>query len=190
MLKSTLILIALLGGLAIMPGDDIELAQDRPPAPVTVYQHPELDTTTTTVVPEPVRSVKITAQVVWADDRRQPTPPPTTIELLGIMHHCPQWEAEAIRQGWPIDQLDRLDHVMWRESRCDPDAHNTDDPGSGSYGLLQLNAAWCQPNQYWPDGWLQTNGGIDSCDDLFDPAINLRAAVLIWHNSDWNPWRT
>ena len=74
MLKQIALSGACLAGLAIMPGDDIELAQDTPPIPVTVYQHPTLDTTTTTAAPEPVRTVKITAQVVWADDRRQPTP--------------------------------------------------------------------------------------------------------------------
>jgi len=190
MIRYLILMIAILIGMYVEGSNDADLAQDRPPVPVTIYQHPTLDTTTTTIVPTPVRSVEITAEVVWADERREPAPPPTTIELPGIMHHCPQWEAEAIRQGWPIDQLDRLDHVMWRESRCDPTQHNPDDPGSGSYGLLQLNSHWCAPSRYWPDGWLQTNGGIDTCDDLFDPAVNLRAAVLIWHNSGWNPWRT
>ncbi len=189
MLKHTLILIALLGGLAIMPGDDIELAQDTPPIPVTVYQHPDLDpTTTTTVVPEPVRSVKITAQVVWADDRREPTPPAPDIPPM--MDRCPQWQTIALEQGWPADEqlLNTLDRVIYRESRCDPTQHNPDDPMGGSHGLTQLNGFWCRPTQYWPDGWLQTHDELATCDDLYDPATNLRAALLIWHNSGWGPW--
>ena len=55
---------------------------DLPPA---VYQHPER-TTTTTVTPEPVRSVQITAPVIWADERRQPAPPTT---LPTVFEKCP-----------------------------------------------------------------------------------------------------
>lgn len=189
-MKAFALFVTLLGALAIMPGDDIEFARDTPPIPVTVYQHPDLDPTTTTEpeVPEPVRSVEITAQVVWADDRREPTPPPAPVPQM--MERCPEWQAEALAQGWPSDPklLAKLDRVIYRESRCDPTQHNPDDPMGGSHGLMQINGFWCRPTQYWADGWLQAQDAVLDCPDLYDPAINLRAGLLIWHNSGWGPW--
>ena len=193
-----------------MVGFLVVTALDEPPKPVdatpvvTYYRHGPVSRVTAGDAKAPAASVETgpvttTAEVVWADERREPAtmsaqevpveePAEVEPEQPGIMHHCPQWEAEAVRQGWPVDQLNRLDHIMWRESRCLPDAHNADDPGSGSYGLLQLNSFWCSPSRFWPDGWLQTHVGIDSCDDLFHPATNLRAALFVYNNSGWNPW--
>jgi hypothetical protein len=189
MLKPIALSAACLAGLAIMPGDDIELAQDTPPIPVTVYQHPDLDTTTSSTIPEPVRSVEITAEVVWADEQRQPTTTVVTT-IPPMMDRCPEWQTVALEQGWPADEqlLNTLDRVIYRESRCDPTQHNPEDPMGGSHGLTQLNGFWCRPTQYWPDGWLQTHDELATCDDLYDPATNLRAALLIWHNSGWAPW--
>ena len=123
--------------------------------------------------------VAVTTTVVWADSRRQPQPPAattTTTTLPGIMHHCPQWEAEAIAQGWPLDQLDRLDHVIWRESRCLPDAHNGADPTRyGSRGLTQINGFWVYRLE------------LDA-DRLYEPAYNLRVALLAYSASGWSPW--
>jgi hypothetical protein len=39
-------------------------------------------------------------------------------------------------------------------------------------------------------GWLQAQGILDDCAQLFDPQINTRAAVAIWRNSGWLPWKT
>lgn len=171
------------------------------PVTPTYYRPP-----TTTVADDvghvnspPPAAVVVTTTGVWADSRRQPVtvsaqevpveePQPAPIEEPGIMHHCPQFEAEAVRQGWPIDQLDRLDHIMWRESRCRPDAYNPDDPAGGSYGLLQINGFWSRPSTFWPDGWLQTKIGLTAVEELYDPATNLRAALFIYNNSGWNPW--
>lgn len=195
-----------------MVGFLVVTALDEPPKPVdatpvvTYYRHGPVSRVTAGDAKAPVAPVETgpvttTAEVVWADERREavtmsaqevPVEEPAEVEPEepGIMHHCPQWEAEAVRQGWPIDQLDRLDHIMWRESRCKPDAHNTDDPTKyGSRGLLQVNGYWCSGNRFWPDGWLQTHVGIDSCDDLFDPAVNLRSALFMFNNSGWGPWK-
>ena len=195
-----------------MVGFLVVTALDEPPKPVdatpvvTYYRHGPVsrvitDDAKASVAPVETGPVTTTAEVVWADERREAVtmsaqevpveePAEPAIEEPGIMHHCPQWEAEAVRQGWPIDQLDRLDHIMWRESRCKPDAHNTDDPTKyGSRGLLQINGYWCSGNRWWPDGWLQTHIGIDSCDDLFDPAVNLRSALFMYNNSGWGPWK-
>lgn len=94
----------------------------------------------------------------------------------------------ALDVGWPAKELAKLAVIMWRESRCSPSAHNAKDPGSGSYSLLQINSYWCEPNRYWPQGWLQAKGIVTTCTDLYDPATNLRAGLAIWRNSSWQPW--
>lgn len=70
---------------------------------------------------------------------------------------------------------------MYRESRCNADSHNPSDPNTGSYGLVQVNGFWCQE-------WLQAQGILSQCSDLFDPAINLEAGLAIYNRSGWNPW--
>jgi hypothetical protein len=101
---------------------------------------------------------------------------------------CDEWMPLAVDVGWPEDELPKLSYAIYRESRCHPDQHNADDPMGGSNGLVQINRFWCRPSKYWPDGWLQTQGVLDDCDELFDPETNLTAALAIWHNSGWGPW--
>jgi hypothetical protein len=110
----------------------------------------------------------------------------------------PEWIALASQVGWPESELDRLDHVIHRESRGEPTAWNRDDPMSGSRGLTQVNGFWCKKNRYEPNpaGFLGAAGVLDSCEDLFDPEINLRAALAMWeygvqeHRCGWGPWQT
>jgi hypothetical protein len=85
---------------------------------------------------------------------------------------------------------------MWRESRCQPDAHNPTDPHGGSYGLMQINGFWCQPSRYNASGWLQAQGLLQTCTDLYNPYTNLLAAKAIYDygiergNCPWGPWTT
>jgi hypothetical protein len=109
---------------------------------------------------------------------------PTTIA------NCDDVVNLARQVGWPDDELDTLVVVALRESNCTPSAHNVNDPNGGSYGLLQINGYWCLPNTYWPIGWLQAQGLVDHCADLFIPENNLKAGLAIWRNSGWAPWRT
>lgn len=102
---------------------------------------------------------------------------------------CPQWEDLARSVGWPEEQIKKMSYVLYKESRCNPDAHNPNDPTSaGSRGLMQINGYWCIPNKYNPIGWLQEQGILSSCDDLYDPVTNLRAGLAIWMRSGWSPW--
>jgi hypothetical protein len=108
---------------------------------------------------------------------------------------CGEWHTLALEAGWDIQHLDRLDLIIWRESRCLPDAHNADDPMGGSNGLMQINQFWCKPTRYNPSGWLQAQGLLATCDQLYDPATNLRAAWAIWQYAEangcgWRPWAT
>jgi len=101
----------------------------------------------------------------------------TTVVLLPPDARCPQWWSTAKAVGFDDTLLPTLDRVMFRESRCDPTQLNADDPMGGSVGLTQINRFWCLPSKYYPDGYLQTMGVLTSCDQLFDPTINLLSAL-------------
>jgi len=101
---------------------------------------------------------------------------------------CDGWVDLARQVGFAEEELPKISYTMYRESRCRPDQHNPDDPMGGSIGLVQINQFWCKPTRYWPEGWLQAQGILEHCDDLYDPETNLRAALAIRNNSGWSPW--
>lgn len=98
---------------------------------------------------------------------------------------CPQFYDEALAAGWPKAQWNRIDYIMYRESRCDPSQYN----GKGrdnSYGLMQLNMkalkSWVGPLVDW------------DFTKLYDPYTNLavakelyRKAIKMW-GCGWRPW--
>ena len=90
--------------------------------------------------------------------------------------------------------LRQVDYVMWRESRCRQVAFNPKDPWGGSYGLFQINSYWCKPNSYSKRGWLQQNGVLDDCRELFNPIVNAKAFTAIFdyaeerYGDGWIPW--
>jgi hypothetical protein len=107
---------------------------------------------------------------------------------------CPMWWSLALSVGFTIEQMPTLDRIMFVESRCDETQLNASDPNGGSVSLTQINRFWCLPSRYYPDGYLQTMGVLTECDDLYTPAINLRAALaLVAYSrsvglSDWHQW--
>ena len=107
------------------------------------------------------------------------TPLPTTTTTTAPKG-CAQYVADAITAGWPADQAPMLARVMYRESRCIPTAYNGKDTGGGSYGLLQMNGQHKL--------WLMQLGYINSLDDLFNPDINLRAALHLYGMVGWSAW--
>ena len=108
---------------------------------------------------------------------------------------CPQWAQMAIDVGWLETDLPKIDAVMHRESRCFSNSHYAKDPHGGSYGLMQINAFWCKPSKWYPNGYLQSFGVLSNCKQLFHPRTNLIAARLIWQYSHtqygdgWLPWQ-
>lgn len=115
--------------------------------------------------------------------------PLSTFPLL-----CPDVVAAAQALGWENDDLDELDYVAWRESRCLPHVHFDGDPHGGSHGIMQINGYWCRPSPYSDNGWLQDKGLLSSCEDLYNPIINLLSAHAIFaysavnNGNGWHPW--
>lgn len=113
----------------------------------------------------------------------------TTPAPLAEHAECAPWLALAREAGWHDGDLPTLEFVMWRESRCQPQVHNATDPNGGSHGLTQVNGFWCRPSRYYPSGYLQHHGVLTTCDELYSPATNLRAARALYEYSDgWAQW--
>lgn len=100
--------------------------------------------------------------------------------------NCQQFSALAVNLGWPVEERNKLEYVMQRESRCTPNAHNKKDTVGQSYGLMQINSFWCKG----PNSYLQKAGLITSCENLLHAQTNLKAGLIIWTRSGWSPWRT
>jgi hypothetical protein len=97
-----------------------------------------------------------------------------------------QFAALAVNLGWPVSEYNKLIQVITRESNGIALAHNSKDPMTGSYGLMQINGFWCRG----ANSYLQKAGLLTSCEMLLDPQINLRAGLIIFTRSGWSPWRT
>ena len=106
--------------------------------------------------------------------------PPLTTGTIPVVKGCAQYVADAISAGWPADQAPTIARVMFRESRCIPTAYNAKDSNGGSRGLMQINGVHKR--------WLMDTGYINNLDDLFNPDINLRAALHLWHMVGWSAW--
>ena len=119
-----------------------------------------------------------------------PSTTTTSTTLPALVTTCAQVATLALAEGLPPSELETALRVAVRESRCTSDAFNASDPNGGSYSIYQINGFWCRPSTYWPTGWLQAKGIVETCNDLFDPTTNTRAMVAIWHNSGWLPWTT
>ena len=105
------------------------------------------------------------------------TPIPTT---TATPKGCSAYVADAISAGWPASEAPMLARVMFRESRCDPTAYNAKDSNGGSRGLMQINGTHKL--------WLMQTGYINNLNDLFNPDINLRAALHLWNMVGWSAW--
>lgn len=118
-------------------------------------------------------------------------------EARAVYGKCGEWRELALAVGWPAEEWPTLSYVLHRESRCNIGSHNKTDPMSGSRGLMQINGYWCKKSKWSEAGWLQDRGILSTCDDLYDPEVNLRAGLAIWqygedkHGCGWRgPWAT
>lgn len=100
---------------------------------------------------------------------------------------CVEWEPVFALYDMPVD---KFSYIAWRESRCQPDAHNGDDPGTGSYGLLQLNDIHWKDMDVRPHLW----GNVkDDCQtshhtDAYNPVKNICVASYLYAKSGLAPW--
>lgn len=107
---------------------------------------------------------------------------------------CPQWYDLAM-QFFPPHEWDTIDFLLHRESRCDLHALNPKDTnGKPSYSLFQINGFWCRPSKHYDQGFLQQQGILTTCNDLFQPKTQFRAARAIYveglvrHSMGWRSW--
>lgn len=88
---------------------------------------------------------------------------------------CGEWHDIALLIGWPAEEWPTLSRVLYRESRCTPDAWNGHDAG-----LTQVN----QIHREWI-----SQMGLTFPDSMFNPVENLRFALALWEASGWRPWK-
>lgn len=185
---------ASIAGLLCVGGITTAMALEATQEPTEVV----VETTTTTTPP--------TTTVAPTTTTEPPVVVQEVLDLSGInwtelaratYGKCGEWYALAMLVGWPAEEWPTLSYVLHRESRCNIGSHNKTDPMSGSRGLMQINGYWCRPTKYSKAGWLQDQGILTTCDDLYNPEINLRAGLAIWlygedkHGCGWRgPWAT
>ena len=102
--------------------------------------------------------------------------PTTTLPYKG----CMEYLNDAIVAGWPISESPTILRVIQRESACNPLALNSKDSNGGSRGLFQVNSVH--------DRWLKEAGIITQRDDLFNPDVNILAALHLWRKVGWSAW--
>ena len=106
-----------------------------------------------------------------------PTVAPTTeLPYKG----CMEYLNDAIVAGWPISESPMILRVIQRESACNPLALNAKDSNNGSRGLFQINGVH--------QTWLIKEGYIKKLDDLYNPDVNIRAALHLWRMVGWSAW--
>ena len=173
------IMLTTLAGVAWYGPDPIrDRLEDRYGLTPTVYHHPLYTVPPTTVpTPTPVRSVEITAPVIWADERRQPVAATTTLPTVFVK--CPGLEVYAEFGGWPRDRWPLLDRIAHAESRCRNIDRLSPTGRPIDRGLLQVNQSHREH---------LAEIGID-WDDLLDPATNLLAGRIVAERAEaWSGW--
>lgn len=102
---------------------------------------------------------------------------------------CEEWIPTALAAGWEHGDLPKLLRIMWRESRCLPDAcGETDSPNvrrCRDWGLMQIN-------DY---SWKRIVRGLGlEIEQMWDPYWNLWFARWLFDYSvkyndyGWQPW--
>lgn len=95
---------------------------------------------------------------------------------------CGEWYETAMSVGWQPDEWDRLSAIMFRESRCQPDACS-----KSTSGLKCRDAGLLQVNQIHTKFLAQL--GLSFPDSMLDPTLNLAFARRLYEGSGWSPWK-
>jgi len=114
-------------------------------------------------------------EIIAAEDQRK------IIEARSTYGKCGEYHDLALAVGWTEEEWPTLSRIMFRESRCEPDACSKSDSN-----LKCRDAGLVQINQIHRD-WL-SEMGFAFPDDLFDPMNNLLFARRLYETSGWKPW--
>jgi hypothetical protein len=113
---------------------------------------------------------------------------------------CGKWWQLMHDLGWSDKDIVKGDAIMFRESRCNEQSVNADDPTrigkhKGSFGLYQINLYWIKKTAWYPNGFLQTKLQRElKPTDLLQPEINVAAALEIIKQNrvdggcGWSAW--
>lgn len=122
-----------------------------------------------------------------APERSVPAPETSVPAPVG---YCPPVYDLALSEGFTPDEAALLDRIAFYESRCVVDIIGDRNVGD-SYGILQIHTdTFCEPSTYWPSGYLQAALVLESCVELFDPAIAVKAARAIFVEYGFEAWST
>jgi hypothetical protein len=94
---------------------------------------------------------------------------------------CPQWEAEFAAFGLPVKTFS---YIAWRESRCNPLAHNKtlNRNKSQDLGLVQINSTWVTVTAK------QCASQRGDLSVLFNVRCNLAVAQYLYRNGGLGHW--
>lgn len=129
-------------------------------------------TTTTTTVDVPTTSTLPQPLVNDTPKRRIPS---------DLSKRCPQWEDKFAQYGLPVQVFS---YIAWRESRCQPDAHNKtlNRDASQDRGLLQINSTWRTVTS------TVCRSRMGDLSVLFDVDCNLAVARYLYDNGGLGHW--
>ena len=144
-----------------------ELNQEVLITEITTFQvvrHESVDTTTTTTMPPVLVADKPRRQIPSDPEKR-----------------CPMWEDKFKQFGLPAEIFS---YIAWRESRCNPKAHNTtlNRDGSQDLGLVQINSTW---RTVTANACGTEHGNMKV---LFKVDCNLRVARYLYENGGLGHW--
>ena len=129
----------------------------------------------------------------YADPFLEASPEPLAAPETSVpapVGYCPPVYSLALSEGFTEAEAALLDRIAFLESRCFFDIIGDRNLGD-SYGVLQIHTnTWCEPSRYWPDGYLQAALILESCVELFDPAIAVKAARAIYLVGGFEQWST
>jgi len=169
MIRRTSLALATLSLIASCGGGTKDTAsfspQTNPPVTTTVTaQAPATTTTSTTTTEVPLQSDPLD----YIDEQRQ------------LHGRCGEWHDLALEVGWQEEQWSTLSAILYRESRCTPDAFNGHDAGLSQ--INQVHTVWADQMGFtWPE-------------DLFIPRNNLYFAYRLYSGREengqcgWTPW--
>ena len=154
---------------------------------------------TATPTASPPRTVTIVPPQVYvsSSDTLPPTTTTTLPDLSGIdfvqlarltYGTCGEYYDTAIRAGWTPEEWPKLQKIMYRESRCLPDACSQSDSGRvcRDWGLMQINEySWRR--HIIAQGYKMA--------DMHNPYSNLKFARWIYElevsngGTGWGAWK-